>query len=435
MQIRPERLSAIPSIILAAALIANPASGAPSERVHGLSQLPVGLAQAVEQELGAAAPSGSTPLAQQQELVASNAASNDFFGFSVALSNDGHIALVGAVGKNSNKGAAYIFIKHADTWTEQQELTALDGESEDEFGISVALDGCGLLALIGAPGKNSGKGAAFIFVQHGTTYRQQQELTAAGGAANDVFGTSVALSTDEHTALIGAPGKHASTGAAYIFTDGPKNWTEQQELKASDGENADSFGYAVALNSDGEIALIGAPGKDSSTGAAYIFDHGHNTWTEQQELKASDAVIDDGFGDAVALNYQGRIALIGAPFKNADEGAAYIFSETLNTYLQQQELRASDATPYGDYFGHAVALDAWGHIALIGAPARNTETGAAYIFTENGNSYTQQQELTASDGAMFDQFGYSVALNYYGQIALIGAPYTNTGAAYMFENP
>jgi len=338
MRIPLERVSVIVALFLIAGLSAGGPSrnGAtpPRAGIHllgasaGLSRLPAGLARAVAQTLGPDAASDPDPFLQQQELVASDGAPGDVFGdlFSVALSKDGMTALIGAAGKNSFTGAAYIFTTDGKTWTELQELTASDGASGDEFGLSVALDNEGKTALIGAIGKNSFKGAAYVFTEGKNTYTQQQELMASDGMSGDEFGL-VSLSDDGKTALIGAFGKNSAAGAAYIFTDGKNTFTQQQELVASDGASSDEFGISVALDTKGDIALIGAVGTNSFAGAAYVFTEAKNTYTQQQELVASDGAANDEFGVSVALDTKGDIALIGAAGHNSNTGAAYIFTE------------------------------------------------------------------------------------------------------------
>ncbi|HZU04807.1 MAG TPA: FG-GAP repeat protein [Chloroflexota bacterium] len=165
------------------------------------------------------------PLVQQAKLVASDGAAGDFFGLSVALSADGNTALVGADGKNGFQGAAYVFVRSGTTWSQQQKLTAADGAVFDNFSLSVALSGDGNTALVGAYGKNGQQGAAYVFVRSGTTWSQQQKLTASDGAAGDQFGGSVALSGDDNTALVGAVaakiGSNIQQGAAYVFAQPP----------------------------------------------------------------------------------------------------------------------------------------------------------------------------------------------------------------------
>jgi hypothetical protein len=355
-----------------------------------------------------------TAWTQQAELVASDAAAGDGFGLSVALS--GTTALIGALAKNSNTGAAYVFVRSGTAWTQQAKVTASDAAAGDQFGTSVALSGT--TALIGAPAKNSNTGAAYVFARSGTTWAQQAKLTASDAAAGDLFGTSVALSGT--TALISARGKNSSTGAAYVFVRSGTTWAQQAKLTASDGVAGDLFGGAVALS--GTMALIGAPFQNSNTGAVYAFVRSGLTWTQQSRLAASDAAAGDWFGYSVVLS--GTTALIGAPFKNAAAGAAYVDKLP----HPQIELTASDAAA-GDQFGTSVALS--GTTALIGAVVKNSGVGAAYVFVRSGTGWAQQAELTASDAAIGDYFGYSVALS--GTTALIGAATKhNTGAVYVF---
>ena len=127
------------------------------------------------------------------------------------MSVSGDYAVVGAWGDNS--GSAYVFVRSGTTWTQQQKLTASDADQFDYFGKSVSLSGD--YALIGAQGDNSGAGSAYIFVRSGTTWTQQQKLTASDAASNDGLGVTVSLSGDY--ALIGAPRDNADTGSAYIF--------------------------------------------------------------------------------------------------------------------------------------------------------------------------------------------------------------------------
>jgi hypothetical protein len=334
-------------------------------------------------------------------------------------------------------------------WIQQEELTAADGARGDVFGYSVAVSG--KTAIIGAAGKtlgkNSGQGAAYVFTCSGSpcTWTQQQELTATDGAADDEFGNSVAVSGN--TAVIGAWGKNslylpaapttavAPQGAAYVFTCSgtPCTWKQQQELTATDGARGDEFGNTVAVS--GNTAIIGAPYKNSYQGAAYVFTCSGSpcTWTQQQELLAADGARGDVFGYSVAVS--GETAIIGAiGHNNSSRGAAYVFTcaGTPCTWKQQQELTASDVAS-GDVFGTRV--DVSGETAIIGAPGKtignNSLQGAAYVFTCLGSPCTwkQQQELTASHGASRDEFGARVAVS--GNTVVIGNN-SKQGAAYVF---
>ena len=330
------------------------------------------------------------------------------------------------------------------TWTQQAELTAPDGTAGDGFGYSIAVSGN--TAVIGAPdrtiGANEFQGAVYVFVQSGTSWVEQQELTAFDGASGDLFGYSVSVSAD--TVVVGAPfkqlGLNIIQGSVYVFVRTGTTWGGQQEILAADSEPFDFFGTCVSVSAD--TVVIGAAGKFSDQGAAYVFVRTVGAtvpWAQQQELTAFDGSGGDEFGASVSVS--GDTAVVGAQGKNGDQGVAYVFVRTGGTltgsWTAQEEVLALDQAAY-DNFGRSVSVS--GSTLLVGAPAKtvgsNLGQGAAYVFTQSGVTWTQQQELTASDGASNDEFGSSVALN--GTTAVIGAPEkaigseSLQGAAYVF---
>ena len=247
-------------------------------------------------------------------------------------------------------------------------------------------------------------------------FGQVQMLTASDAASGDHFGT-VAISGN--TALVGAENAgSAHGGAVYVFTRSGDTWTQQQELTIPGTRPGLLFGKWVALS--GSTALIGGSDATSAVGAVYVFTRSGGVWTEQQELTVADGVREDRFGATIALS--GTTAFIGASGKNASSGAVYVFTESGGTWTEQQEID-DPANTAGDWFGGAVALS--GSTALVGSLFGE----AAYVFTESGTTWVQQQQLTEPDAG---DFGYSVALS--GDTALIGAIFTNAsqGAAYVF---
>ncbi|WP_437586790.1 Kelch repeat-containing protein [Sorangium sp. So ce1000] len=265
-------------------------------------------------------------------------------------------------------------------------------------------------------------------------WAQEARLTASDGAVDDRFGASVAISGD--TALVGAyegdVGGNADQGSAYVFTRAGGVWTQRQKLIASDGAVGDDFGISVALS--GDTALVGAynddVGANANQGSAYVFTRTSGVWTQQQKLIASDGAVNDRFGISVALS--GDTALVGAPSDsvgaNANQGSAYVFTRTSGVWTHQQKLIASDGA-VDDRFGASVAIS--GDTALVGAyegdVGGNADQGSAYVFTrvvvagarEHGPPWAQQQKLIASDGAAGNRFGASVALSE--DTALVGA--------------
>jgi hypothetical protein len=205
-------------------------------------------------------------------------------------------------------------------------------------------------------------------------------------------------------------------------------------LTAGDGAPQNAFGTVVALS--GETALVGAPGTIDSLGvdpgSAYVFALDGGRWTQKAELTAIDRAAGDQFGSAVALS--GNTALVGAQNKTVGgggggaigPGAAYAFTFDGGQWTQQAELTATDGA-LGDGFGHSVALS--GNTALVGASGSGSFQGSAYLFTFDGTHWTQQAKLTASDGSPHDEFGASVAIS--GNTALVGTQ--DKGTVYVFN--
>jgi hypothetical protein len=357
---------------------------------------------------------------QQAELTASGGASGDEFGYTVALSST--IAVVGAPDGNSGTGAAYVFVSSGTTWSQQAELVAADGASGNEFGYSVAISGT--TVVVGADEGNARKGAAYVFVGSGSSWAQQAELTAPDGTASDHFGRSVAISGT--TVVVGAPFNNSETGAVYLFVGSGSSWSLQQELTG--GASGDYFGDAVAIS--GTTLVVAAPEQNSEAGAAYVFVGSGTTWSQQAELVAADGASGNEFGYSVAIS--GTTVVVGAPYRSSDTGgAAYVFVGSGSSWPQEAELIASDGAS-GNEFGYSVTIS--GTIAVVGAP-KSSDAGVAYPYVGAGSSWYQEVELTASDGAAGDNFGYSVATS--GAATLMGADArdASTGAAYVFGPP
>ncbi len=314
----------------------------------------------------------------------------------------------------------------AGNWTETQKLLASDGVKWDNFGYSVSLDGD--TALIGA----APDGSVYVFTRNGTSWNQQAKLSASDGVANDFFGESVFL--DDNTALIGAPhddDNGDSSGSVYTFTRTGDIWTQEAKLLPSDGATSDSFGCSVSLY--GDTALIGAVDDDQLEGSAYVFTRTGTSWNQQVKLYASDRTVGDFFGQSVSLD--GDTALIGA-YGNDDNGwnsgSAYIYTRNNNSWIEHQKLLPLD-NGEEDYFGWSVALD--GNTALIGAKYdqnNRIDSGSAYIFTRIGGTWIEQQKLIAQEGSIGAQFGNCVSVC--NDTALIGANHHDNwrGSAYIF---
>jgi PKD repeat protein len=279
------------------------------------------------------------------------------------------------------------------SWSQVAKLLPGDGSSGDFFG-SVSFDGN--TAFIGSPKDDDNgvdSGSVYVFTNTSGTWVQNQKLVASDGAAGDWFGVSVSVCGD--TALIGAcfdDDNGVDSGSAYIFTSDGTTWTQQQKLLASDGTSYDKFGYSVAL--DENTALVGA-----EFISAYVFIHEEDGWSQQAILTPSGGATYDALGNPVAISND--TALFGT----------YVFTVTSGNWSQQAHLIGSDTQPY-DHFGWSGDLD--GNTAVIGAPFDDdvgVNSGTVFVFTRNGDTWSQQAKLHAFDGYDSDLFGFSVSID------------------------
>ena len=350
---------------------------------------------------------------------ASNTNPFDLFGLSIALSGD--TLAVGAIeedsagtGANSsqsdnsalNSGAVYVFVRENQTWQYQAYIKASNTEADDVFGSAIALDGDTL--VVGAPQEDSpsrginndqgndttgtGSGAVYVYVRANGVWSQEAYIKASNTTAYDAFGASVAINED--TIAIGAPGEDSAarqidgdenseassgSGAVYVFTRTNETWTQQAYIKATNTDDFDSFGGAVALS--GNTLAVGArnessnqPGVNgngqndnsaSSSGAVYVFTRTGGEWTQEAFIKSSNPENLDQFGHSLALS-ENTLAVSapgedsGFPEEQADNsasgsGAVYILTRTTGVWTQDAYIKASNPDE-ADAFGGQLDL-------------------------------------------------------------------------------
>ena len=298
----------------------------------------------------------------------------------------------------------------------------------------------------------------------------------------DNFGFSASLSGDGNTLAVGAlfedsyttgvgslPNNNApNAGAVYVFNRMGTAWAEQAYIKASNPGPQDYFGIAVSLSSDGNTLAVGAMFEDSNTtgvgsipnidgtanqsGATYVFTRTGTTWSEQAYIKASNSSANYWFGSSVSLSDDGNTLAVGSYAEDSNStgvnstpnddgttnssGAAYVFSRTGTTWVEQAYIKASN-TGGSDQFGRAVSLSADGNTLVVGAYREDSSTtgvnstpndngfasdsGAVYIFTRKGTIWTEQAYIKASNAGAGDRFGYAVSLSADGNTLAIGA--------------
>ena len=415
-----------------------------------LSRLTTVGAAAVVAMLVGLTSSTSAQCMEQQKLTASDAAMGDYFGSSVSVS--GQTALVGAwrdgCAAGDSCGSAYVYRFNGAIWVEEQKLTASDAAAGDHFGISVSISKN--TAIVGARWNDctvgSHCGSAYVFRFNGTSWVEEQKLTASDPARLDQFGGSVSVSGN--IVVVGAHVADCSAGndcgAAYVFRFNGTDWVEEQKLSASDAAPFNWFGFSVSVS--GDTAVVGAWFNDCAAGndcgAAYVFRFNGTSWVEEQKLTASDPARRDQFGGSVSVS--GNIVVVGAHVADCsagnDCGAAYVFRFNGTDWVEEQKLTASDAGG-GDNFSRAVSVS--GATVVVGAWFDDCEIGedcgSVYIFRFNGTSWVQEQKLTSSDASAGDQFGVSVSVS--GDTAMVGAGLANCtaddgcGSVYVFSCP
>jgi hypothetical protein len=274
------------------------------------------------------------------------------------------------------------------------------------------------------------------FVQQGSKLTSPAPSPALSAPAGG-FGESVSLSADGNTALVGAPEANSSVGVAAVFTRSGGVWTAQAELTPSGAVGTALFGNRVALSSDGNTALIGAPGDNSKVGAVWVFTRSEGKWTQQgSKLTGSGETGAGQFGFSVALSSEGSTALIGGPEDNGETGAAWVFTRSGSTWTQQGAKFLGGFAGSHPKIGFSVALSSDGNTALIGGTGDTLGRGAAWVFTRSGSTWSEQQRLTGGGETGAGKFGFSVALSSDGNTGLIGAledgSETFVGAAWVF---
>lgn len=440
--------------------IAYVKSSAPSDQAyfgHAVSVSDDGQTMAVG-AFGEAATTGAVYIYQHgalgwtftDRLTASNANQGDGFGNAVALSGDGNTLVVGAFLESGGAtgiggyeldnsqfqaGAAYIFVRGLNAWTQQEYLKAFNTEASDNFAYSIAISNDGNTVAAGAPYEDgdgftlpegqdnnaTDAGAVYLFRRDTTVspvvWSQHSYIKASDAAAGYQFGYAISLSGDGLTLAAGsyqaknpAISTFNDTGAAYLFAFDGTVWNEQRILYADNGLQWDHFSSSLSLDDTGSTLAVGAEGKDALAGAAYLFANDSMGWSQVAYLQASNAELSDQFGFAIALSGDGRSLAVGAfgekgaatgvggdqtSNANNQAGAVYLFQpDALNVWQQSNYIKASDTSTtdtLGDWFGRSVALNGDGSLLVIGAPqedsgnsspADNTwfDSGAVYLY-------------------------------------------------------
>ncbi|QDV50075.1 Calx-beta domain-containing protein [Gimesia fumaroli] len=295
----------------------------------------------------------------QATLLAPDAAYFDRFGWSVAISGD--TAVVSAVtGQEGvpNSGSVYVFTRTGTTWSFQQELTASDAVTDDFFGQVVAIEGDTI--VVGSLRNNAYTGAAYVFQRSNGVWSETTKLIPSDATTGQQFGSSIDI--EGATIVIGSyrdSETFGQSGAVYIFRQFAGNWTETQKLKASTPTLNALFGTSLSI--EGENLIIGNPGTfvsavNSGKAILFTFDSSTGLWSESQTLIPTDGSESAYFGRQVRI--QDNLIAIGTlrdPDTAVSNGVVYTFVKQGANWVQDQKLISPDAVE-GDTFGKAIGI-------------------------------------------------------------------------------
>jgi trimeric autotransporter adhesin len=364
------------------------------------------------------------------------------FGGTTAITSDGSTIVIGARGYSGVHGAAYVYVRPANGWggvpvrTQTAKLTPSDPSSfptDGSFGNSLTISGDGLVIVAGAPDQEPtwqqpDKGAAYIYFRPWNGWSNMTQSQKFAGQVNNAFGSSVALSGDGKTLVIGAVEENLYgqefEGAVSVYARREPEFPLFQysfyyvaKLRAANPWWFDYFGYAASVNEDGSVIVVGAPGSDTpnvNQGAAYVFERwAANYWLQSAKLFSSDNQA-YSLGQSVSVSRDGNTIVAGdsqASFLGESgaggPGAAYLFWRPFSGWTTSTEtarVTSSDGV-LGDRFGISVSVNANGTIWAAGAPRATIGTkikqGAAYVFT--GQAPTPTADVSPSSLAFDPQ--------------------------------
>jgi FG-GAP repeat protein len=381
-----------------------------------------------------------------------------------AMSSDGTVAVVGASGHavdgNVGAGAAYVYELTSSRWRQVGMLTPEKPQPYDGFGWSVAISGDGHTVVVGAPNRdspvNQDIGGAYIFSDTSGSWLLVAALRSTDVNAYDEFGSSVAISRDGSTVIAGSPGHGeaptGTDGSAYVIQQVSGVWSVTHKIAPQRSEKNSNFGMYVALDADGNTAVVTRYSHFDNQqvyrkGATFVFATTDGWKTSEQRAMFVDPnqnsdKTTDAYGVNAVLSDDGKVAAVAAPDVNVGSsggaGAAYVYTTT-GDWSQPTENRTITLLPpapanFG-YYGSSVALSADGTVLWIGVDGGGSNAqgeGALVRPRSNGNtgrwargSYVQTAVSAPHDGQ--GRFGTAVSMSADGTTLLGTSPWLDVG--------
>ena len=397
---------------------------------------------------------GSLPtvFSQLAKLTPAGLVTDAHAGAAVAVSADGVRMAVGnpdqTVSGATTRGSVSIYKFEASSWNLEATITASNGATGNRFGASVAFDGDGSELIVGAPGRSTNAGAVYFFSRTGTAWAQVGAFS--GPTAGHALGTSVAMNQAGNRAVAGLPGDDTAAtdgGALYVY-EKSTSWAKTATVTASGAAASAALGTSVAMSADGTRLIAGAPGVTIATkanaGAAYVFDRiSASSWGQVALLsRSSPSGTAENLGAAVAISPTGNLVAAGAPggVSQTSAGVAVLARLVGGAWTAEGEV-APETAAAGDKFGQALALAQDEQTLVVGAPnasGRVAASGLVFVFAHDGNIWRGHSVAISADAAVGDGFGTSLSLSATGTTLAAGAPNvtaTNTGTAYVLSRP
>jgi FG-GAP repeat protein len=302
-------------------------------------------------------------------------------------------------------------------------LAPKDGVTGDLFGESAATSGNGAITAIGAPEHNSA-GAVYVFTGTGAKATQTAELTPGNPQADEQFGQTVALSGNGQTLVAAAPGAAAGgtsdEGAAYVFTGHSGTWTQTAKLTVS---GTAELGTSLAISANGSTIVLGAPLSNNDNGEAFVFTKSGSTYVRTQKLtaKKSTSPFPAFLGDNTAISANGSTIAFGEP----NVGVTDVFTKPASASAWTQKAQL----PGG---GDSVAVSRTGTIVAAGQAGINNLNGAVFVFTKSGSTFTQASEVLPPKNKTKAAFaaGENIGISADGSLIAFGAPTATAGTAF-----
>ena len=380
-------------------------------------------------------------LQQGSKLVGTGAVGNALQGRSVSISADGNTAIVGGVLDDGSIGAAWIWTRSGGVWTQQgNKLVGSGAVGSSNQGLSAAISGDGNTIIVGGPADNNNTGAAWVWTRSGGVWTQQgNKLVGSGAVGSAQQGYAVSLSVDGNTAIIGGPFDGGpGGGGAWVWTRSGGVWSQQGNKLAGSGAvgNSSRQGTSVALSADGNTAIIGGYGDNAAHGAAWVWTRSGGVWTQQGPklvgLGAVSGVGNSWQGWSVALSATGDTAIIGGLTDNNNTGAVWVWTRNAGIWNQQSGKLTASGNVGAALVGNSVSLSADGDTAFVGGSGGD---GATWVWTRSGGIWSQQGDRLIGSGAVgAAQQGSSVSLSADGKTAIVGGLLDKgfAGAAWIF---